>query len=203
MLYLKLYLILLKVAALSFGGAYSIWALLEKEVVIDCAVNSSGGPGWQTAPALKPALNREQAVLPRLCRSEFNALFAVSEVMPGPQVNAIAVFIFRSAGSLAVLLALFALITPGLVIAPLLLRLYHRYGKSAPVPFFFSGAVIATLSILLLFFFNLAHGQIRSVDWRSTAIAAMILLSFASAYFYKLHPLLIIVAGGVFGFFFF
>ena len=203
MLHLKLYLIMLKVAALSFGGAYSIWALLEKEVAIECAVNSGGATGWQAAPQLNSGVNPAQAVLPRLCRGEFNALFAVSEVMPGPQVNAIAVFLFRSAGSLAVLLALLALVTPGLVIAPLLMRLYHRYGKSAAVRFFFSGAVIATLSILLLFFVNLAQGQIRSVDLRSVAIAAMIILSFAAAYFYKLNPLLVIVAGGITGYFFF
>lgn len=69
-------------------------------MAIECAVNSGGATGWQAAPQLNSGVNPAQAVLPRLCRGEFNALFAVSEVMPGPQVNVIAGIIFRSAGSL-------------------------------------------------------------------------------------------------------
>lgn len=203
MLYLKLYLVLLKVTALSFGGAYSIWALLEKEVAIECPMNIARATVWHAAP---PATNRQDpkdSLLPNLCRHEFSALFAVSEVMPGPQINAISVFIFRNAGLPAVLLALIALLTPGLILAPLVLRLYKRYGNSTYVAAFFSGAVLATLSILLLFFMRLAQGQVKSVDLRSFAIAALVFCSFGSAYFFKLNPLLVIVGGGVLGYLFF
>lgn len=201
MLYLKLYLILLKVALLSFGGAYSIWALLAKEVTVECAGNKSSA--WILPSSVSPAPAQAPPFMPVFCRREFNALFAVSEVMPGPQVNAISVFLFRGNGVLAVFVAVFALLTPGFVFAPLLLRFYRRHRESGHLKAFFSGAVLATVSVLLLFFMQLFQGQVKAVDWRSGGIAAVTIAGFAAAYFYKVNPLFVIIAGGLAGFFFF
>ena len=201
--YMKLYLFMLKIATLSFGGAYSIWALLEKEVTIQCHENPTASPALAMPAGNTPIPTGAGHAMPVFCRREYTALFALSEVIPGPQVNAIAVFIFRSAGTGAVLVVLLAMLTPGLLLAPFLLRFYERYKQTPYVAAFFAGAVLAILTVLLLFFTQLAHAQVRAADLRAAGIATLVLAAFSGAYFFRVHPLLIVVVGGAAGYFFF
>lgn len=197
MVYLKIYLLILKIAFLSFGGAYSIWALIANEVVVECPRGEHASvPDAATLFASPPGFARGFSV----CRSDFATIIGIAEMLPGPQVNAISMLGFRHYGILGMVVIVVALITPGLLLVPLLRYIERRLGHSVHVQYFFAGAFLATLAILSVFFFQLAHSLTRGVDGKAFGVAAQIAVAFWLSFRYRVNPLIIATGGAVSGY---
>lgn len=197
MVYLKIYLLILKIALMSFGGAYSIWALIANEVVVDCPRGeqtfvADAATGFGASPALARGFS--------VCRSDFATIIGIAEMLPGPQVNAISMLGFRHYGILGMLVIVVALITPGLLLVPLLRYIERRLGHSVHVQSFFVGAFLATLAVLSVFFFQLAHSLTRGADRKAICAAVLIAIAFWLSFRYRVNPLIIATGGAVSGY---
>lgn len=200
MIYLKLYFLVLKIAFMSFGGAYSIWAMIDRELVIDCNVDNSRLP---PDPVQKTTnLSGVEALMPlRICRHEFNSAFAVGEVLPGPQINAMAILAFRYLGLPGMLVIIAGLISPGIMLSPFLLSLQNRWKESSYLKAFLSGATIATMAILLVFFLNLLKGLLGETNLRSIICLLLLSSAFYGSYHLRINPLAIVALGAAAGYF--
>lgn len=97
----------MRIGALSFGGAYAAVPLVEREVVVTC--------GWLSA-------------------TEFANLLAIDELTPGPILINSATFVgMRVAGVPGAVVATLGCILPSCIISFLLVLLYRRFSKAAPV----------------------------------------------------------------------
>jgi len=176
MIYLKLYLLTLQIAAVSFGGAYSIWALAEKEFTANCSENTL------------------------VCREQYQTVFAVSEILPGPQINAIAMLVHKNFGIGGMLIVIIALITPGFLLTPIFARIYRHAKDEKNLRHFHTGTVLVALSILLLFAFRLSRGLITANFVTSTGFFLCAAAAFWASYRYRLHPFAIVAASGITGY---
>jgi chromate transporter len=181
MIYVQIYLAVLKITFLSFGGAYSIWALMEKDIVIEC-------PNTRSAEEV------------RLCRSEFNSVLAVSEILPGPQINSVAMLAYKNWGIAGMLAFLAALITPGLLIFPVASNLYAKLASARFFQVFFAGAILATLAILIFFILKLYTGLMNQGGFQALLIAAHVAAAFWLSYRYRLSPVIIVLSAGILGY---
>ncbi|MBL8032260.1 MAG: chromate transporter [Leptospiraceae bacterium] len=184
---LKVYLLMVKLTLLSFGGAYSIWALLDSAVAVNC----------QTGQILS-----ENTGALMVCRSEFSAIFALGEVLPGPQVNAISILAFRQFGVIGMLTVLAGMLSPGLILVPLARKFQGRFDGSAFMAGFYQGAAVATLAILCVFLLQLT----RSATFRHNTLHVpaifFLLVAFVLSYRFRWNPLLIVSSGAAAGYFF-
>ena len=106
MIFLRLFLVFLKIGAFTFGGGYAMIPLIQAEVV---------GAGWMTDEQL---IN----------------FIAVSESTPGPFAVNIATYVGMEAGGIGgALCATFGVGLPAFLIILLIARVFTRFAKSAPV----------------------------------------------------------------------
>ena len=106
MIFLRLFLVFLKIGAFTFGGGYAMIPLIQAEVV---------GAGWMTDEQL---IN----------------FIAVSESTPGPFAVNIATYVGMEAGGIGgALCATFGVVLPSFLIILLIARVFTRFAKSAPV----------------------------------------------------------------------
>lgn len=192
MIYLQLYLIVLKITLMSFGGAYSIWALIDRELVITCS---------RSAEIPKPEVQGTE-IRPdfRICRGEFNAVFGIGEVLPGPQINAIAILAFSRFGPAGMLVMIASLITPGLVIVSVFGKLQHRLKSSILLRSFFSGAVVSALAVLSVFLMQLVLGLVSKADLRSVIGVLLIGSAFWASFRLRINPFLIVAIAAALGY---
>ncbi|GAB4432248.1 MAG: hypothetical protein OHK0011_15070 [Turneriella sp.] len=184
---MKLYLWTVKISFASFGGAYSVWALLIDQAGYDCTAQTDD--------------RAKQTNLVKVCRSELQNLMSIAELLPGPQVNSIAMSAYAQYGIPGMLAMVLGLITPGLVLVPAVLWLLRRQVSLSLVKAFFTGAGIATTAVLVYF----AAALLRSLLYSNTG-GTMLLLSCALMALlltlrYQVNPALIVVLGGIFGYF--
>jgi len=178
--YAHLFLLFLKFSALSFGGAWSIWALISREIVAQC----------HSAPI-------------HLCAGDFSRIFAFAELLPGPQVNAIAITAFGDYGIAGMAVAVAGLVSPGILSIPLLIWISRRLSGFRFLDGFFLGAKTATLAILLLFALNLGVGIVTRPDSLWPLLILHIALGFVLSLRFHVHPFLVVALGGVAGYFLF
>ena len=104
---LQVLLSFMRIGVLSFGGAYAAVPLVEREVVLT--------RGWLSA-------------------TEFANLLAIDELTPGPILINSATFVgMRVAGVPGAIIATLGCILPSCAISLLLIVLYRRFSKAAPV----------------------------------------------------------------------
>lgn len=112
MIFIRLFLIFLKIGAFTFGGGYAMIPLIQAEVV---------GAGWMTV---------EQVV----------NFIAVSESTPGPLAVNIATYVgMEVAGIGGALCATFGVVLPSFLVILLIARVFTRFAKSVPVQGVLSG----------------------------------------------------------------
>jgi chromate transport protein ChrA len=203
----KLYLWIIKISFLSFGGAYSIWALLLADAGHDCTAKH------QTERSSSPHPHPHafsDSLPPRpvnACRTDLQRLMGLSELLPGPQINGIAMTAYAAHGIPGMLVLLLGLMTPGLVLIPLLLLLLRRHAVLPLVQAFFTGAGIATTAILGQFALTLltpliAQDAANEGISRSLLLAGLTLVALVLSLRFRLNPGLIVIGGGIFGYFF-
>jgi chromate transporter len=167
---------------LSFGGIYSFWALLARDNVVAC-VNGA-----------KPVAEGVT-----VCRADFNSVFGLSEVLPGPQVNVAAIIGHKMSGFPGMLVFLLGLLTPGLVITPVLFHYYRKYRRKPSVTLFLQGTGIIVIAILLVFLLRILRGNLTGTAVHSIGGIVLFTTAFLLSNKARLNPMLAVFSGAVFG----
>lgn len=197
MLYVKLYLLTIKITIMGFGGAYSIWAMIDRELVVTCNADKGRDMVKQST-----SLPKAENPLPlHICRDQFNSIFGVGEILPGPQINAISILAFQDLGLPGMLVMIVGLISPGIFLAPFLFGMQMRLKHSLHLQSFLSGAVIATMAILLVFFLNLAFGLLGRANLHSFICLLFLVSAFWASYRFRINPLAIVITAAAGGYF--
>lgn len=184
MIYLKLFLIFLKIGFVSFGGGYGMISLIRE----DCL-----NYGWLTEDEL---LN----------------FIAVAESTPGPIAVNMATFVGSSQGGiLGAFLATLGVVLPSFIIILMIVMFLEHILKYAGVKAVLHGIrpaivglILATAVIMfssLIFHMDTIESQV-SLDWRALGIWIMVcIISFGYAKWKKkkISPILLIVLSGILG----
>ncbi len=185
MIYLKLIWSYLKIGLFGFGGGYAMLSLIEREIV---------GPGWITEKV-------------------FTDIVAISQMTPGPIGINSATYIGYVApqlngfpspvwGILGSVLCTLVVILPSFLLVAYSSHFISRHKESVAIKGIFMGlrpvviGLIASAALLLMNeenFGSNASELIVSIIMAAVALGVVL--------FTKIHPILIIIASGVAGFF--
>ena len=183
---LELFLVFLKVGAVSFGGGYGMLSVIQGEVVTR--------HGWLSA-------------------SEFTDIVAVSQMTPGPiginsatYVGYTAVFNSGAPEWLAVIgsvVASLAVMLPSIVLMLVVSRFFMRHSKSRNVEAVFKAlrptvvGLIASAALLLMTEEN--FGSPTETPLQFGVSVALFVAAFVAMKFFKVSPILILILAGIFG----
>lgn len=177
-LFLQALLLSLGISAASFGGIQSYWALVEKKSVVDCT------PEKPAAPLA-------------VCRPVFAQIFAISELLPGPQINAVALAFAPAAGLGGMLGIIGGAILPGLVLSPLMFWLLHLARARSMLKEFLAGTGTAAIALLIVFLARLLPaGNLRQLVF----FIPIALAAFALRRYRRWSALFIIPLSGLAGY---
>ena len=177
MIFLRLFLVFLKIGAFTFGGGYAMIPLIQAEVV---------GAGWMTDEQL---IN----------------FIAVSESTPGPFAVNIATYVGMEAGGIGgALCATFGVVLPSFLIILLVARFYAAFRSSAIVSGAMGGlrpAVIGMIGAAVV-----SVGQTVFLPEGLAAVTAYPLVCSLAIFALmavlthkKLHPIVIILLSALLG----
>lgn len=189
MIYLRLIWSYLKIGFFGFGGGYAMLALIENEIVT---------PGWIT----------EQM---------FTDIVAVSQMTPGPiginsatYIGYVAPAVSSPAlsnpifGILGSLLCTLVVVLPSFLLVRYAGHYIARHRDSAAIKGIFSGlrpvtvGLIASAALILM---NADNFGSTTPDITKSCILAV--LALGAALFTRIHPIVLIIAGGIAGYFIF
>lgn len=179
MIYLELFLIFMKIGALTFGGGYAMLPLIQEEVAAH---------GWLT-------------------NEELIDFIAVSESTPGPfAVNASTYVGMETGGPAGAFCATLGVVLPSFLIILIVAKCYERFQKSKMVQGCMSGlkpavigligAAIASTGQTVLFPNGISLSSLLTVPF---LISLLIFLTMLVLALKKIHPILIIVLSGAVG----
>lgn len=189
MIYLRLIWSYLKIGFFGFGGGYAMLALIENEIVT---------PGWIT----------EQM---------FTDIVAVSQMTPGPIGINSATYIGYVApaasspalsspiyGILGSLLCTLVVVLPSFILVRYAGHYISRHRDSVTLKGIFAGlrpvviGLIASAALILMNGENFGHTTPDIIKSIALAVVALALTLFT-----KIHPILLIIAAGIIGYFIF
>ncbi len=172
MIYIKLFYTFLKIGFFCFGGGYAMLSLIQNEVVLN--------HGWLTM-------------------EEFSDILAVSQMTPGPIAINTATYVgYTAAGGnvLGSAMTTLALILPSVFLMSVVSRIFMKYSKNEIVQGVFSGIRPVVVGLIASAALIMATPE-NFVDYRSYLIFSA---AFLAAYFYKVHPILLMLLGGLAGY---
>jgi len=172
MIYLQLFYTFLKIGFFCFGGGYAMLSLIQDEVI--------NHHGWLTM-------------------TEFSDILAVSQMTPGPIAINTATYVgYTSAGGsvLGSVMATLALILPSVTMMSIVSRFFIKYSHNEIVQGIFKGIRPVVVGLIASAALVLATPE-NFTDYRSYLLFSA---GFLAAYFYKVHPILLMVLGGVAGY---
>lgn len=188
MIYLKLFLIFLKIGTVAFGGGYGMISVIRDEVV---------SQGWMS----------EQQILD---------MIAVSESTPGPIAVNMATFVGSTqAGILGAILATVGVVLPAFLIMLIIVALVKNLTKYSGVQGFLTGVrpvvvgLILATSLTMLLSVVLSFSTFKSsitFNWRTIVIAIIILSTkFLHDKIRKksISPILLIILSAILGIIFY
>lgn len=179
--YLRLIWAYLKIGLFGFGGGYAMLSLIQSEIV---------GSSW----------------CPQITNQTFTDIVAISQMTPGPiGINSATYIGFAATGSVwGSVLATITVVLPPFVLVLMASHYIRRHHESA----FIQGALlglrpvvvglIASAALLLMNGEN--FGYVTPDIVKSVLIC---IASFSVVYFTRIHPILIIIAAGIVGYFLF
>ena len=175
-----------RLSAVSFGGIFTVWALAERRML---------GPHATSGTA--DAANHIIAVSP----DSFARIFSAAQVLPGPAASGFSMLGYDSGGFEAMLAIYMGLVLPGLLLTPMLLRVWRLLPGVTLVRAFRRGALLATLAVLLSFAASLLSRHAGG-PWRhQLTFVAIMAATFLATYVWRVNPLALVVCGGVIGYF--
>lgn len=183
MIWLQLFATFFLIGLFTFGGGAAMLSLIQTQVV--------GKYAWLT-------------------EAQFTDIVAISQCTPGPiGINCATYTGYEVAGLAGSAIATFALVLPSFIIFYGIIRLYNKYRSTPLFGDIMAGlrpavaGLIAAAALILMFRISMV-GWLPEVsvisenfgDWSSWIILG---ISFVAAYFFKINPILLIVAGGIAG----
>lgn len=172
MIYLQLFYTFFIIGLFTFGGGYAMLSLIQNEVVVNHA--------WITA-------------------SEFTDMVAISQMTPGPiGINSATYVGYAVSGNIfGSLVATFAVCLPSFLIILTICKIYSRFKKSNVF-----ASLMKTLRPVVIGMIGAAAGILITkenfIDWTSWVLFAG---AFIASQWMKTNPILLIIAGGVIGYF--
>jgi chromate transporter len=170
MLYLQLFWSFFKIGLFGFGGGYAIIPLIQHEIEVH---------NWMT-------------------EAEFTDIIAISQMTPGPiGINSATYVGYTASGSIwGSIVATFAICLPSFIIMLTLSHFFIKYRQNVYINSVFSilrPAIIGLIAAAALLLMN----NENFVDYKSIVIFAV---AFIASFFFKLHPILLIILAGIVGF---
>lgn len=183
MIYLLLYLSFAKIGLFSFGGGYAMISFLQ-DTVLDY--------GWMT-------------------KEGFVDMIAISQMTPGPIATNMATYVgYQTGGIWGALAATIGVSTPSFIIVCFVAQFLLHFNEEPIVQSVFQGlrpAVtgliaaaaygIALVSIIRLEHYNKTNTLQDLIDFKGLLVAGVVM--FCIYKFKKIHPIVYILAAGVFG----
>lgn len=172
MIYLQLFFTFFVIGLFTFGGGYAMLSLIQNEVVVNHA--------WITA-------------------QEFTDMVAISQMTPGPiGINSATYVGYAVSGNIfGSLTATFAVCLPSFLIILTICKIYNRFKKSNVF-----ASLMKTLRPVVIGMIGAAAGILITkenfIDWTSWVLFAA---AFIASQWLKTNPILLIIAGGVIGYF--
>ena len=172
MIYLQLIFTFFVIGLFTFGGGYAMLSLIQNEVVVNHA--------WITA-------------------QEFTDMVAISQMTPGPiGINSATYVGYAVSGNIfGSLTATFAVCLPSFLIILTICKIYNRFKKSNVF-----ASLMTTLRPVVIGMIGAAAGILITkenfIDWTSWVLFAA---AFIASQWLKINPILLIIAGGVIGYF--
>lgn len=180
--YLKLVWAYLKIGLFGFGGGYAMLSLIQSEIV---------GSSW----------------CPQITNQTFTDIVAISQMTPGPiGINSATYIGYVACGNsvLGSLVATIAVVLPPFVLVLYASHFITKHENSTIIKGAFMGlrpvvvGLIASAALLLMNGEN--FGTTEPDIIKSVLLCAG---SFGVVYFTKIHPILVIIAAGIIGYFIF
>jgi chromate transporter len=140
-------------------------------------------------PELERQVVQEQGWL---TRQEFVDSFALGQLTPGPALVMVMLPGYRLAGIPGALVALLAIFLPSAIMSSLLAARWEAFRGARWFPAIQRGLGAVTLGLILAGTFTIV--RVAVVDAASAAIAVV---SFLALWRWRLHPALVILAGGL------
>lgn len=177
--YIELFLIFLKMGAITFGGGYAIMPILEREII--------NKKGWVTI-------------------DEVIEYYAIAQVTPGVIAINVSTFIgFKRKGIAGGIIATTAFMLPGILFIIIISKILQRYKDIPIVQHAFAGIrltvgalILSTVIKLIKSFFQKDRAFYKNLIASIICIAAFLL-----SFIYKTNPAFIVIAAGLTGFLFF
>lgn len=172
MIYLQLFFTFFVIGLFTFGGGYAMLSLIQNEVVVNHA--------WITA-------------------QEFTDMVAISQMTPGPiGINSATYVGYAVSGNIfGSLTATFAVCLPSFLIILTICKIYNRFKKSNVF-----ASLMKTLRPVVIGMIGAAAGILITkenfIDWTSWVLFAA---AFIASQWLKINPILLIITGGVIGYF--
>jgi chromate transporter len=173
--YLELVTSFFKIGLFGFGGGYAMLPLIQKEIE---------SHNWLTA-------------------QQFVDIIAVAESTPGPVAINSATFIgYKVAGFSGALMATIGVCLPSFFIMVILTKVVTRFNDHPIMKGLLYGIRPVVISLILLAAVFIAQTVLISpegflgIDWLSVGIA---ILGFIALQKFKIHPIFLIIFGGITG----
>ena len=172
MIYLQLFATFFVIGLFTFGGGAAMLSLIQTQVVTKFA--------WLT-------------------EGQFTDIVAISQCTPGPiGVNCATYTGYEVAGIAGSAVATFALVLPSFIIFYGIISIYNKYHRTSLFGDIMSGLRPAVAGLIgaaaLILMFRIIEENFG--DWSSWVILGV---SFVASYFFKVNPILLILAGGIAG----
>ncbi len=132
-----IFLIFVKVGTVSFGGAYSIWAVIEQEFV-----------------ERNPLATQHAAPL---LQDNFHRFMEIGQLTPGPNINGALLVGDHYLGLSGILIAFLGLLLPSVIAIIAMVQLNRRFGLNPAFRHFKQGALAAVIGILAYFLLKLGQ----------------------------------------------
>lgn len=172
MIYAQLFFTFFVIGLFTFGGGYAMLSLIQNEVVVNHA--------WVTA-------------------QEFTDMVAISQMTPGPiGINSATYVGYAVTGNIfGSIVATIAVSLPSFIIILLICRIYEKFKESNVF-----ASLMKTLRPVVIGMIGAAAGILITrdnfIDWTSWAL---FIGAFAASQWLKMSPILIIILGGLIGYF--
>ncbi len=169
MVYLQLFISFFKIGIFAFGGGYAIISLIQHEILTY---------GWMT-------------------QSELADIIAISQMTPGPiGINSATYVGYVASGNIwGAIVATIAITLPSFIIMIAITKFFFAMQRSKYFQYALNGlrpmvvGMIASAALVLM-------NKENFIDYKSYIIFG---LAFIAAFFWKVHPILVILGAGILG----
>lgn len=169
MIYLQLFISFFKIGIFAFGGGYAIISLIQHEILVH---------GWMT-------------------QSELTDIIAISQMTPGPiGINSATYVGYTAAGNIwGAAIATFAITLPSFIIMMAITRFFILVQRNKYTQYALTGLRPMVVGLIGAAAIMLMNSE-NFVDYKSFILFGA---AFLASFYFKLHPILIIVGAGVLG----